>query len=435
MRTADEFINMKKRLRLTANILSLGLTIIVLLLFHPFVNASFASSTLWEYQCIDTMKTSRDKARTWKDRPDLLDHIKKEVEEVRVLGANCIAISTPYDSEFIPYMMLWVKAARENNLHIWFRGNFSGWEGWFDYPKGMDEQDLFQKTQNFITTNPDLFEDGDMFTAAPEGENGGPFNQVEVDEYNRFRKFLIQENQITKDAFDSIGKSVSVNWFSMNGGLARRMLDQKTVDGMDTLVTIDHYIKTPEEMGEFVDYFYKKFSSPVVIGEFGAPIPEINGNMSQMEQANFVESLFQQLYEKKDRVRGVNYWTLYDGSTAVLNEDLSEKPVAEVLKKYFKPYMIAFSVTNSLHEPISDATVQVNGTEEVLTTDMNGKTDITTPNSDIEITVKKEGYEIAREKYRLLQKESIRSITLTPTHPGILYRIRLFFHHILLKDI
>ncbi|MGH7203685.1 MAG: hypothetical protein ACREHC_04555, partial [Candidatus Levyibacteriota bacterium] len=205
-------------------------------------------TTLWKYQCIDTMKDSRDNARAWINNPDTDATIAAQMKTIKSLGATCVAIDTPYDAEFLPYLSKWVAAARVENLHIWFRGNFSGWEGWFNYPKITSTQDYFTKLDTFITTNPQLFRDGDIFTAAPEAENGGPFSPVNFPQYPAYRQFLIDEYTTEQKAFGAIKKNMTLNWFSMNGDMANQMYDQTTVDQTGDLITIDHYVRDPADM-------------------------------------------------------------------------------------------------------------------------------------------------------------------------------------------
>src|SRR5258708_307200 len=103
------------------------------------------------------MKFSRDAARTEATNPNAQKEIANEVQVIKQFGANCISVATPYDEEFVPYLKMWIEEARKEDLHVWFRGNFSSWEGWFEYPKGMSTQDHLQKTKQFILTHPDLF--------------------------------------------------------------------------------------------------------------------------------------------------------------------------------------------------------------------------------------------------------------------------------------
>lgn len=331
-----------------------------------------STTTFWKYQCIDTMKISRDDARKWAEKPDLQDHIAWEMKTIKDLGANCVAIDTPYDSEFLPYLTQWVKAARTENLHVWFRGNFAGWETWFNYPKLADNQLFFTKLKSFISDNANLFADGDIFTGAPEAENGGPYDQVEKNEYDSYRKFLIDEYQIEHDAFAAINKNVQLNWQSMNGGLAKRMYDQNTIDKTEKTITIDHYINSADQMGEYINYFNKTYKAQVNIGEFGAPIPDINGEMTEDQQAEFVEKLFAQLYDNRELVNGVNYWDLYDGSTALMNPDQTPRKVAAIVKKYFTPAIIAGIVTDDFDEPIVNVQVSSADGKDKAITDKNG---------------------------------------------------------------
>src|SRR5260221_677152 len=149
-------------------ILPILILVLITVLFSCRSMFSFSTfekpTTLWQYQCIDTMKLSRDGARSLIKKSDYQQTIKKTVDAISGMGANCIAIGTPYDEEFVPYLTDWVKASREAHLHIWFRGNFSAWEGWFSYPKGMTPQEQLTKTRQFITSHSDLFADGDVFT-------------------------------------------------------------------------------------------------------------------------------------------------------------------------------------------------------------------------------------------------------------------------------
>lgn len=418
----------KYKLHIYSLLLFLGFVILVSKLFHhvylPRANAE-SESTLWKYQCVDTMKTSRDRARNWKETTDLHNSITKQVALIKELGANCIAIDTPYDSEFLPYLRSWVTAARSAQLSIWFRGNFSGWEGWFDYPHTLTSHELLTKTSSFIQNNSDLFEDGDIFTPAPEGENGGEFNQVEIDEYPAFRSFLTSEYTVSQSAFSKIGKKVEVNWLSMNGGLAKRMLDATTINSTGQTVTLDHYIKTAPEMSEYINYFYDTFGAKVVIGEFGAPIPDINGEMTESEQALFIDKLFLELYNQREKVTGVNYWVLYDSSTALINPDGTKRKAYETVKKYFKPLTISGSVTDEFNTPLADVTIQESTYNQKLITDKNGDFTLLIPHATTNLSFSKPEY-IATNTSITTSSPSL-SITLKKQSPTLWDKIRKIF--------
>ena len=358
----------------------------------PHVYAMTEQNTFWKYQCVDTMKTSRDKARAWVGLSDLQDRVDKEMKAIYELGANCAAIDTPYDPEFLPYLKTWVQGARSYNLNVWFRGNFAGWEKWFDYAKLSDTNSFLIKTSTFISENKDIFRDNDIFTAAPEAENGGPFNQVEVNEYPAYRKFLIDEKSTMDKSFSEIDKKITTDWLSMNGGLAKRMYDAKTINALGKAVSLDHYIKDTNQMSEFINYFYNNFGAKVSIGEFGAPIPDINGNMTNAEQAEFINKLFQQLTKEKDKLSGINYWTLYDSSTALLNEDYTHKASYDVLKKYYSPTIVKGSVLNNDKDPVANVEIKFDNGYSTKTNN-NGDYNILIPAEDTNIHVIKNGKE------------------------------------------
>lgn len=383
---------------------------------------------LWKYQCIDTMKTSRDKARMWAKHAKLDALISREMKAIKDMGANCVALDTPYDDEFLPYLKKWVGAARKEDLHIWYRGNFSSWEGWFNYPKGMTEQELFSRTTAFIKDNASLFEDHDIFTPAPEGENGGPFEQVEVDEHEKFRAFLIKEHVVAKAAFQDIGRDVEVNWMSMNGGLAKRMFDQPTIDALDKTVALDHYIKTAPEMGEFIRYFAEKYGAKVVLGEFGAPIPDINGEMSEREQAEFIESLFRELYREKNHVEGVNYWVLFDSSTELYNKNFTPRLAANIVKKYFKPNVIQGRITDDIDVPVAGILVRTKDNMNSTSTDKDGNFTLLIPGNEVTLQVVNKEYHPFSQQYRLQTGKTNIKISITPVYEDPVYKLRKIFN-------
>jgi hypothetical protein len=373
---------------------------------------------LWKYECVDTMKTSRDKAREWKDAKEFEERIEKEMKIISEMGADCVAIDTPYDDEFLPVLEKWVASARKYNLVIWFRGNFSQWEHWFGYSGEMSEGDLFVKTKRFVSMHPELFRDKDIFTPAPEGENGGPFDQVEIDEYPRFRKFLIDQYEMCKEAFAGINRDVVCNWYSMNGGLAKRMLDADTVKKLDDLVTIDHYIKTSPEMGEFIRYFKDKFGAKTAVGEFGAPIPDINGTMSPKQQADFIKELFDELYVHKNDLVGISYWDLYDGSTRLVESDYSPRPAIKVIENYLKPGVVYGQVTNSNGDVLTGVELKINGGKDKVYTDEMGRYYAVVPAGETSIVSNLDPYISLMNTVNISHDEELRKdLTLHSKNP------------------
>ena len=266
-----------------------------------------ARERFFQVQSIDTMKFSRDVAREKLKDLSYDQEIQTQVKNIANTGATHVAIATPYDEEFLPFLKRWVKAARDSELNVWFRGNFSGWEKWFDYPK-ISRDEHTAKTKEFILKNPDLFEDGDIFSSCPECENGGPGDPRMKGDAEGFKRFIIAEYQAAKDSFQSIGKQVSANYYSMNGDVARLIMDEETTKGLDGIVTIDHYVSTTEKLLQDIKDYAQRSGGKVVLGEFGAPIPDIHGKMSEDDQARWIDQAMIELVSLPD-VAGVNYWT------------------------------------------------------------------------------------------------------------------------------
>lgn len=287
----------------------------------------------WQFRSIDTMKYSRDPSREKINDPSYDAVIDQQVNDIAATGATHIAIATPYDEEFVPMLERWVKAARKYHLHVWFRGNWSGWEGWFDYPK-ITRADHIAKTKAFIHDHASLFQDGDIFSACPECENGGPGDPRMNGDVTGHRQFLINEYKTTKQAFNDIGKHVASNYDSMNGDVARLIMDKETTKALDGIVVVDHYVKTPDQLLADIKEFAEQSGGKVILGEFGAPIPDINGAMTEEEQAAWLKEALQKL-RKTDALIGVNYWTNVGGSTQIWNQDgTPRKAVKELTNIY-----------------------------------------------------------------------------------------------------
>ena len=378
---------------------------------------------LWKYQCIDTMKTSRDDARKISKQKNVDSVIHSQVQEITSLGANCIAIDTPYDTEFFPYLLKWVTAARANHLHVWFRGSFSSWEGWFSYPQNTNYVTELKNTHDFILRNPQLFTDGDIFTALPEAENGGEFRPKSQDAISLYRQFLQMEVNSSTNAFLQLNKHVITNWNSISGGYAKEILNQQTIDHIGNTVTIDHYVSTPNQMSEYINYFHDTFNSTVVIGEFGAPIPEINGTMSDKQQADFVDSLLHELYENKSVVLGINYWTLTDGSTA-LYASTGAKPVTQVIKKYFKPGVMYGKILTAYGQPISHVFITLDNSTNSTETDVNGNFSLVAPQGVSTIRIGASSYVPVVKSITLGSNQKIKvNEVLKPSFPTLLENI------------
>jgi len=403
----------------------LSLLLICLVLFFTSsrkneITEELNEITWWEVQSIDTVKYSRDLAREKLNDPSFTKVAEKQVKAIAKTGATHISIGTPYDDEFIPFLKLWVNTARKYGLNVWFRGNFSGWEGWFGYPS-ISKEEHIQKTERFIILNSDIFDDGDVFTSCTECENGqlgDPRYGVSVEVY---RNFLIDEYRIVKDAFTSIGKSVDSNYYSMNGDVARHVMDKETTETLNGIVVVDHYVGSVEQLSEDITALAKSSGGNVVLGEFGAPIPNIHGSMSEEQQAEWIRQALFEL-SKVENLIGVNYWTSYGGSTQLWDSSGTRKAVSEV-SNYYSPEVITTSVVNELGKPIRSA--EIIAGIKIERVNKNGEINILIVPSIQFIEVKAEGYED-----RTLSVEELINLTdivLKKERESILFKLQKLF--------
>lgn len=328
--------------------------------------AAESADTWWEVQSIDTMKYSRDLAREKLKDSSFDSTIESHVRKISELGATHVAIGTPYDDEFVPYLKRWVTYARKYGLKVWFRGNFSGWEKWFNYASISPEEHL-SLTREFILNNSELFEDGDIFTSCPECENGGPGDPRLTGRVQEFRDFLTKEYEVVTQAFEEIDKRVSSNYFSMNGDVAELVMDKPTTRALNGIIVIDHYVATPEQLASDVRRYAEKSGGRVVLGETGVPIPDINGSFDENQQAEwFMKAL--SLLANEENLVGINYWVLAGGSTSLLDDNGNKKLIADVLSQFYIPRKANVRVVNELGQAINGVSIKV-GKKEF---EMNG---------------------------------------------------------------
>ena len=345
-------------------------------------------TTFWEIQAIDTMKYSRDIAREKMNDQSFDAVIDTQVKNIASTGATHVAISTPYDAEFIPFLERWVKAARKYELKVWFRGNMAGWEGWFEYPR-IGREEHTKQVEAFILANQDLFEDGDLFVSCPECENGGPGDPRMKGDKEEYREFLIQEYTVVKKAFETINRDVQSNLYSMNGDVARLIMDRETTAKLDGIIVIDHYVKTTDQLLTDIRAYAEQSGGKVVLGEWGAPIPDIHGEMTQQEQAAWLEDANRK-FVKEPSIIGMNYWTHTGSSTELWENGDKPKQSVDVITKYYKPTVLTGTITDTNGRPINGAKIT---TPYSTTYSVKGIYEIPVlQNEPITITVSKEEY-------------------------------------------
>ncbi len=351
------------------NILLTLLSIITVWSVRPaYATDEVQRASWWSVQSIDTMKYSRDLAREKLGDTSFDTVIEAQMQSIAKTGATHVAIATPYDEKFVSVLTRWVDAARRHNLNIWFRGNFSGWEKWFDF-KRMTREEHLALTKQFIKGHAELFENGDIFTPCPECENGGPGDPRQTGDIEGHRLFLIASYNSATQAFRDIGKGVEVGYFSMNYDVAKAVMDKRTTEALGGIVTIDHYIKSATQIAVDARVIAQQSGGKVFIGEFGAPIPDLHGNMTEEEQNTWVQEALDAL-ARVPSVIGVNYWVNVGGSAQLWKSDGSARLAVETLTKAYRPRTIMGFAKNQYHRPI--ANVEVATTHRKIVTDRNG---------------------------------------------------------------
>ncbi len=380
-------------------------------------------------QSVDTMKFSRDMAEQILNDPSRFDaRITQEISLAKALGVTHVAIATPYDARFDPVLRVWVRHAREAGLSVWFRGNFSGWEGWFSYDRiGRDEHERLLAA--FLNAHPDLFEDGDIFSPCPECENGGPGDPRQTGDRQGYNDFLIAEKYIADSAFAAMGKSVAV-YPSMNADIARKILTKDVARALGGTILIDHYASTPENVVDVVEQTAKILDAKVGLGEFGAPTPDINGEMTATEQAGFIQRLLDLLYERRTNIPLLNYWVLRGGSTSLLNDDGSRRPAYSTVASFYAAPYVYGTITNTLGEPISGAIVMTSGTA-YGSTSTGGSYDLYLVGAGRTIYIERSGYQPFQYSFLGQIASSTRiDVVLDPIRPSIWYRWRLIIKNV-----
>ncbi|OHA93835.1 MAG: hypothetical protein A3E02_01010 [Candidatus Zambryskibacteria bacterium RIFCSPHIGHO2_12_FULL_38_34] len=395
-------------------------------IFYP---KSTLGSHLFAIESIDTMKFSRDLARDKLYDKSFDKVIDTQMKLIAETGATHVAIATPYDEEFILILTRWVKSARAHNLSVWFRGNFSGWENWFNYSK--ISRDVHKKMlKSFITSHSNLFADGDVFTPCPECENGGPGDPRQTGDRKGYNSFLVDEYKIATDSFNSIHKSVTL-YTSMNGDIARDIIDEKTAKALGGVILIDHYVNSAKKFSNDITTIGKKLNAKIGLGEFGGPILDLNGSMNQTEQAEYVESLLDALYANGSQIPAVNYWTLRGGSTALLSENGTPREAYYTVQSYFNAPKIYGTISDPLGDRIEGVTIKVTDTTYTSKSEEDGIYKVFLPSSYRQILIEKEGYKtVSLDFENNLASTTEKNIVLEPEGPSLWYEFKIFLHSI-----
>lgn len=396
--------------------------------FHSFSRAP--EKHLFPVQSIDTMKYSRDRAAQTLAHPNSFKStIDAQMALIAEAGATHVAIDTPYDAQFLPVLRLWVASARAHGLSVWFRGNFSGWEGWFGYPK-IDRATHERLLEEFLLNNPDLFRSGDVFTPCPECENGGPGDPRQTGDTGGYNTFLIQEKEMSSEIFALQLKNIAV-YPSMNADIARQIITPATVSTFGGSILIDQYTQTPEQFATVLKDLPQKLNARVGLGEFGAPIPDLNGEMTQAEQADYLDLLFGALYLERENVPAVNYWGLAGGSSALVENDGAPRTAYFTVQNYFKAFNVNGVIYNYLGEVVRGAKIAIDNTPYSTTSDETYQ--IFVPRQYSKVTIQADGYE---PKTITMPSDATTTVIrqdlyLEPRHPDWWYEMRAYLYETL----
>jgi hypothetical protein len=310
--------------------------------------------TWWRIQSVDAMKYSRDVSREKLTDLGFDRIIRQQVDAIAATGATHVAVGTPYDDEFVPFLERWVNIARQAGLNVWFRGNQSGWEEWFDYPL-MTAEEHRAATDRFIRMHGRLFENGDVFDPCPECENGALGDPRQTGELTAYRDFLTATYRTSREAFRQINRNV-MTVFSMNYDVASLVMDASTTAALGGNVAIDHYVASPDRLQEDIRRLAAASHGRILLAEFGAPIPDIHGPLTPEAQADWVGAALRRLAETPE-LTGLNYWVSFGGTTALWQDDATPHPAVDVLSAYYDPVFLQGRVRHPLFGAVEGATV------------------------------------------------------------------------------
>ena len=297
----------------------------------------------WAVRSVDTQTISKH----W---PEVtVESVREQVEMVKRLGVNYMAIGTPYDR--VDDLRLWTEEIHGVGLQVWFRSHWAEWEGDDGQPAVMSPEEYLQRTKEFILFNQQLFKTGDAFTVCVEPEQVGVGLGKRFLTWHDYREFILAQVAMADEAFKEIGLEgkVHTNWISVNGWVVENQFSQELIDRLG-LIVVDHFVGQSETIGELddidtvveltlkdLDRYNGQWGVPILLGEWGYQIFQETPNALQ---AVAVERLMAGLKAKKYIV-GMNYWTHMGNTSSLIKDDygmnLRYRLAAKVVKEYYDP--------------------------------------------------------------------------------------------------
>jgi hypothetical protein len=188
-------------------------------------------------------------------------------------------------------------------------------------------------------------------------------------------------------------------------------------------VVIDHYIKDPEQLGKDIKVIAQKSVCRVVLGEFCAPISDINGQMTEKEQANWIKNSLVQLSEVPQLV-GVNYWVSRGGATQLWENSGRPRMAVSVIEKFFKPEILAGKVANEIGKPVSGVKVTLGS--KSFATEKDGNFNLVYVSEGEILSVSADGY-FDFELKNFSRNENVK-IVLIKENESVFFKICKFFY-------
>jgi hypothetical protein len=309
------------------------------------VHTPFQLAGGWQIRSVDAMKDTKDaicnqRPRSW---------IERFVDMTVELGANYIAISTPYENppcgDAGQYTKLWIEVIRSRGVKVWHRQMPLAFENIYNAGKHTGGRNL-DIVANYIKANRENYREGDIVTPIPEPQNGGisgithcAYGHCQFASSADFNSWLREAMNKTNSALTDIGLGgkVGVGYFGFDGFVAwgannpdwNGILEDETVRLMGN-ITIDHY---PEAIGSTMEQGLNELETrypgvDIVIGEWGT----INGGDVKAQVRQTMQAA------KRPSVKGFNYWQFGPSGAGeqLINNDFSKRPHFEDVQWFFK---------------------------------------------------------------------------------------------------
>lgn len=317
-----------------------------------------------KYKGVDIMKFTKD---TLTNQPTedtirtVVKNIKKDVHPTH------IAISVPLN-ETIPSqakpLSVWdftrmvTRIIHEEKLNVLHRGTFCEIEGIWGYEKAVGEKRkpqsyYFDKIREYISKNPDFFEDGDIWAPLPERTENIWSDQSSFLPHaggiqSNYVSFFNELRDVSDDAFSKIGKSVITgmtanNWSEVNSGWLPKELFIH-----NGIVSFDHYgiNHTPEEMDAHLTAT-KALNLPMFHQEWS---DYWNASLPEPERLAYLRKMYEVFTKFVDQgdLIGFNYWGGWPKTgESILNNDLTVNSYGKLLGEFYGEDLDAPTTTHS----------------------------------------------------------------------------------------